>query len=622
MPLKISQSSEKLSLSGNGSGLPKLTQQKQAQLDFVGIGISAAPIEVIERPASRNLLKSRDKLSEPQPRPTLELKPIRKIPSVSNIVNTEYKRPAKMEKKLSSGPRLVTPTVIDKQKIYEESKIRVKEMLERYKLSMAQKEQVEKAIKKKKAEKPSIPDLTAKDGLDKINERLNGNNAIGIAHLIIEKRALTVQNALLKLINLDSDEMFANEVDELQDLMPEIEHELNDIFSSNVNAVLLSSMPKPQRLHPGPEEKFNDDELSSLASKMQRAQSYDKLMSNVQVPKKTLVPIGKRKGASSSANLIIEEDDTVTVVPPEMKFYEDFEYLLQRQMKVENMALSSLSKMDLNIQTKEIAKFPRFQIITLVWNLFIHLKKSKDRLVDLAWIYKATDVMSESVELETEYSQNMKIALGYLSRKQFINLKAIIGHMKSVCSDPINDLKRLTKGMAFLFGTLIFRPPLHTAYTPHIEIRLPSKWPKINFEDRNSFISGGLSNNSSSNDLMSNSNNKNVSFKEAMQILKKANSEPIEMPGIPYVPNEDSLHSIDITSIDDVESSYELFKKAADIDETEESISYGWNVKYEQLESILYEQNLPLSVYSQTVDLLVRFWDFAFATFDAKKSGL
>ncbi|KAJ3260139.1 hypothetical protein HK103_001215 [Boothiomyces macroporosus] len=482
-------------------------------------------------------------------------------------------------------------------------------MLERYKLSVSQKEQVVKAIKKKKAEKPAIPEPTSKDGMDRINERLYANNAI-------EKRAMTVQNALLKLINLDGDEMFANEVDELEELMPEIEHELNDIFSSNVNPVLLSSMPKPERLHPGPEVKFNDDDLSKLAFKMQRAQSYDKLISSVQVPKKTLVPIGKRRG---------EEEDSVNVVPPEMKFYEDFEYLLQRQMKVENMALSSLSKMDMNIQSKEIAKFPRYQIITLVWNLFIHLKQSKDRLVDLAWVYRATDVMNETVELETEYSQNMKVALGYLNRSQFINLKAIIGHMKriiSVCSDPVHDLKRLTKGIALLFGTLIFRPPLRTIHTSHVEIRLPPKWQKINLEERNSFIIGGLSNDSSSNDLLSNNLQKNVSFKEGTLFLKKAISEPIEIPDIPYVPNEDSLHSIDLISIDDVESSYELFKKAADIDETEESISYGWNVKYEQLESLLYEQHFPLSVYSQTVDLLIRFWDFAFATFEAKRPGL
>ncbi|KAJ3275660.1 hypothetical protein HDV01_007663 [Terramyces sp. JEL0728] len=492
-------------------------------------------------------------------------------------------------------------------------------MLERYKSSTTQKEQVVKAIKKKKLEKPGTPDLTVTEGLDKINERLKANNGI-------EKRAATVQNALLKLINLDNDEMFANEVDELEDMMPEIEHELNDLFSSKVNPVLLSSMPKPERLHPGPDAKFDDEELNQLASKMQRAQSYDKLISTVQLPKKTLVPIGKRRGFST-ANIIEEEENSnVNIVPPEMKFYEDFEYLLQRQMKVENMALSSLSKMDMNIQTKDIARFPRHQIITLVWNLFIHLKQSKDRLIDVAWIGNVKDVMNETAALETEYSQNIKLALGRLSRKQFINLKAIIGHMKriiGVCSDPIADLKKLTKGMAYLFGTLVFRPPLNVPYTPNIEIQLPSRWPKINLEERNSFVVGGLSNNTSSNDLLTNMH-KNVSFKEVMHILKKTNSEPIEMPEIPpFVPNEDSLHSmVDITSIDDVEESYELFKKAADIDETEESISYGWNVKYEQLETVLYEQHYPLTVYSQTIDLLIRFWDFAFATFEAKKSGV
>jgi predicted xylose isomerase-like sugar epimerase len=66
---------------------------------------------------------------------------------------------------------------------------------------------------------------------------------------------------------------------------------------------------------------------------------------------------------------------------PTKGFLNDFEMLLNLQLKLENEALSTLSMMDCSNSAKAIGRLSKEEVCQLVWNIFQHLHSAEKKLI-------------------------------------------------------------------------------------------------------------------------------------------------------------------------------------------------------------------------------------------------
>ncbi|KAI8901009.1 hypothetical protein BC833DRAFT_618007 [Globomyces pollinis-pini] len=196
--------------------------------------------------------------------------------------------------------------------------------------------------------------------------------------------------------------------------------------------------------------------------------SYKRLIaSQIKVPRRVLVPVGKRKNAFVPE--VVEEfieDDSARL------FFADFEMLLDRQVHLHTMQLSMVSSMETKTQMRDIARYPVEDLLKLVWHQYAHLKVMGDELIPDAVSTCIYDILHDGVLTPEEQVADITNLIINMTRKGFIYLKAFTGHLKrfdvtyfhtrtiGVCSEGIGGPERLCSGLANIFASLIFKKPM------------------------------------------------------------------------------------------------------------------------------------------------------------------
>jgi hypothetical protein len=110
-------------------------------------------------------------------------------------------------------------------------------------------------------------------------------------------------------------------------------------------------------------------------------------------------------------------------------FLDDFEMLLQRQLKLENEALSTLSTMDCSTTAKSIGRISKSDTIQLVWNMLVYLQGLSERVISEQLSRSIYDIIA-NFKQEIQYAQEIKLLLQTVPKEVFLHAKSFTGHIK------------------------------------------------------------------------------------------------------------------------------------------------------------------------------------------------
>ncbi|KAJ3272877.1 hypothetical protein HDV01_005200 [Terramyces sp. JEL0728] len=193
-------------------------------------------------------------------------------------------------------------------------------------------------------------------------------------------------------------------------------------------------------------------------------ESYQRLVSkSLKIPHKVFVPVVVEE---------IEEEMTETQNNP---FFKDFETLLERQMNLEAETLSRLGNFDHDTVTRDIARYPWEDLLQLIWNLYNQMKSIFDEIVPEFLVNDLYSQMHDLQITDEEHITLIRKKIQLLENRPFIYMKAFTGHMQriiGVCSESIGGPMKLCRGLARLFGNLLFKTPMPVTNDPYIAPKL------------------------------------------------------------------------------------------------------------------------------------------------------
>jgi hypothetical protein len=110
-------------------------------------------------------------------------------------------------------------------------------------------------------------------------------------------------------------------------------------------------------------------------------------------------------------------------------FLDDFEMLLQRQMRLENEALSTLSTMDCSTTAKSIGRISQLDTVQLVSNMLVYLQAMPQHAIPEPLSRSIYDIVAH-LKPEIQYAQEIKLLLQTAPKDVFLHAKSFAGHIK------------------------------------------------------------------------------------------------------------------------------------------------------------------------------------------------
>jgi hypothetical protein len=387
----------------------------------------------------------------------------------------------------SPGPRLAEATVVNLAAIYAEAKEKVK--------AFNQRVRSEAKTKSNKIKKEEI-------GIKKSVSVSELKKSVSVSELKFsniaeesQERKTKVTKSLDKLLKLSQDALMSGELEipeELLYLMKDSSlRTLNKQELSMNDPIFRYRIPKVRRDHEG----VNPDliKLPVTISSPKLNASYERLRSDIKLPPSSLSkpksgtivyhqPAGSVstfRGYSSQEIALAAPDLTPAVL--ESDFWMDFEILLERQTALEQEMLTLISATDKSDHKRQelLVRFPRNDIIALVFNMFAHIRKEKKVLID--WDVSATIfsiarkwlTFIVDDERDSRVAHELKELFKTGERKTLLELKAYIGHIKRIVlssTESKSGMRELTKAISAFLGPLLFAPIIieSESYSPSV----------------------------------------------------------------------------------------------------------------------------------------------------------
>jgi hypothetical protein len=133
----------------------------------------------------------------------------------------------------------------------------------------------------------------------------------------------------------------------------------------------------------------------------------------------------KQNTSTKSLDIFLASDDPRKTT----NFVQDFELLLQRQMDLDKEALSSLSNLDVTA-TRTISRFPRSDVVHLIWNLLLNLKCTSKPFFSTEESKEICYLISSGSTDEAKLALLIKNLVLRLDRKILLDVKMYTGHIK------------------------------------------------------------------------------------------------------------------------------------------------------------------------------------------------
>lgn len=441
------------------------------------------------------------------------------------------------------GPRLQAGVAVDRVAFAALQRSKAKKFVDNVRVATADSEN-----QKKKRQKGNLVKKTQKKSFSEFNL---SDYRIGSGDL--EK----VNNAFELFLGFGDGDVATDNLmnpEELLSLMPirkrgQIEilekEKLSNIISYNLPKANVT-VDELSRLLPG--------SLITKEDKVIMEQKHQRLLSSIQMPQhlsQTLVSIHKHQMSKSESVIDAEEKEEQTG----SNFWLDHEILLERQVEFQQEAISSLGRIEneINGNTIIMSRFGKSDVASLIWNMSKHLSGLQERLLSEEKSLLFYQAVRTSGGDDGKCAVELKKVLKELERKKFLEMKSFVGHARRIAlisyADSKLGMQQLARRISSAISPLIFE----SRFQAHEEDRLQKKPGELT-----SKLSRG-------------------------EIFNASLIDP-EAPVVPVF-----------------ESDVELM----------ESWKY-FNGSY--FENILLESEVPLSWHSRALDVMIRFYDFIVKT--------
>ncbi|KAJ3306148.1 hypothetical protein HDV03_000382 [Kappamyces sp. JEL0829] len=504
---------------------------------------------------------------------------------------------------ISSGPRLGPDTVVNKESIYAQGRQKAKELSERLRAEIKEQPAKPEPTKKKPllTKTRSAAEIRLPRSLDPLKEAQKA-----------------VKKDLTLFSKLDADSALSGDIENpeaLLHLMPERKRAESDnnISEAKNSSVLMYSPRKVKRDREGIH--VNTPVLPVTVASSDTNLKYGRLMSSVKIPSLGCLVLNKRQSLNSE---IPSSPTPPPVEPREGEFWLDFDILLDRQEALEQTFLSVMSSTEDNVSHSQLVRFPRCDVVNLIWNMFVHLRKDTTVKLFGLELTKSIYEIARSETQDSKAAHELKNLFKTVDRPELLEIKAMIGHLKRIALISAENkvgIRQLIKASANLLANLMFTN-IPTDVESYVSPTLDLGVSTILFDilpqsDDVRFLE--VSTNSSPRP--SSPFEGHILLNPVSETVSKSPSHVnFEPPMLSNLLKPESIATM--ASQQPVEKRPRSKARSALVRvttklvlETEEEMNERrMQMKIEDVE--LFDYELPLNWNARAVDILVRFWDF------------